>query len=95
MGELKRVDDSVQLSVAHDQPRRVAVHTRHADDLLKMSDQNEEKAYYEPKVKDAQGQLMQANSTVFDAELFSHVRMIIHGLDTKTYKDIGRSTNIE
>ncbi|KAG1474217.1 hypothetical protein G6F56_000486 [Rhizopus delemar] len=73
LGELKRVDDSVQLSVAHDQPRRVAVHTRHADDLLKMSDQNEEKAYYEPKVKDAQGQLMQANSTVFDAELFSHI----------------------
>jgi hypothetical protein len=76
LGELKRADDGVQLSVAHDQPRRVTVHTRHADSLLGMEDQvkYDEKAYYEQEAKDIQDKLMQATSTVFDAELFSNVK---------------------
>ncbi|KAI9283219.1 subunit 17 of mediator complex-domain-containing protein [Sporodiniella umbellata] len=74
LGELKRADNNVELTVAHDQPRRVAVHTRHADSSLETSDQNKKKTvYYETEIKDIQGQLIQANSTVFDAELFSHV----------------------
>lgn len=76
LGELKRADDGVQLSVAHDQPRRVTVHTRHANSLLGMEDQvkDDEKAYYEPEAKEIQDKLMQATSTVFDAELFSNVK---------------------
>ncbi|RCH99308.1 RNA polymerase II mediator complex subunit [Rhizopus azygosporus] len=75
LGELKRADDGIQLSVAHVQARRVAVRLRHADTLLGMTDDSkkEDEGYAEPEPKNIQDRLVQANSTVFDAELFSNI----------------------
>jgi hypothetical protein len=75
LGELKRADDGIQLSVAHVQARRVAVRLRHAGTLLGMTDDSkeEDEGYAEPEPKNIQDRLVQANSTVFDAELFSNV----------------------
>ncbi|PHZ17525.1 uncharacterized protein RHIMIDRAFT_232952 [Rhizopus microsporus ATCC 52813] len=75
LGELKRADDGTQLSVAHVQARRVAVRLRHAGTLLGMTDDSkeEDENYAEPEPKNIQDRLVQANSTVFDAELFSNI----------------------